>query len=410
MQITTDRKTLARALATVARAANRKASIPALANVRLAVACGDAGTQGELTLTTTDLYRIAEIAIPAHAISDDSAIAGSTAIDAKRLADTIAKMAGDTVTIVADANRATVTSAGASVVLPVGPVLDDEIPTEPTLRALLSSASYTVPVAALREALSVSYCASTDDVRPHLSGVLLEIGNGKVRGVATDGHRLALTDAAAEIEAHTALPFELVSALIPAAAVADWIKALPKGAEETCEIAIVMGTPAPAEEMKRAIRGKAAAPEQIPTHAALLLGSTTLAVKLGTETFPPYAKVIPQGHPSAYRLDTASLLGAVERSLVSVGKAGNIVLAIGDAGLTVVSISPEGETREAVAFDDESSKAKRGCEKIGVNARYLLDVLKRAASSIVLSLAGDLDPLVIRDGGEGVAVIMPCRI
>ena len=53
-----------------------------------------------------------------------------------------------------------------------------------------------------RSVEEVAFAMAQQDVRYFLNGMLIEIGQGKIKLVATDGHRLALTEMDVGASAH----------------------------------------------------------------------------------------------------------------------------------------------------------------------------------------------------------------
>ena len=87
-------------------------------------------------------------------------------------------------------------------------------------------------------------------------------------------------------------------------------------------------------------------------------------------------------------------------------------LSLSSGALRVESESPEaGEGFDELSVDYEGEGLT-----IGLNAKYFLDVLSSITDDeVILGLSGELDPAVVRPGGEAsdrdyLAVIMPMRI
>ncbi len=103
--------------------------------------------------------------------------------------------------------------------------------------------------------------------------------------------------------------------------------------------------------------------------------------------------------------------------LLSSDKAHAVKLELAQGVLRVTSNNPDlGEAREEVPVEYAGSPLK-----IGFNARYLIDVLGALAAlepvavqDVVVDLADDLSPGVLRPAGESstqfTAVVMPLRI
>ena len=79
------------------------------------------------------------------------------------------------------------------------PTLAPDADRDPSLDAPETTAHMATTVAGLRHVLeNTSYCASTDNTRYYLNGVLLETDAYTLRCVATDGHRMAIRETSAD--------------------------------------------------------------------------------------------------------------------------------------------------------------------------------------------------------------------
>lgn len=247
------------------------------------------------------------------------------------------------------------------------------------------------PVETLQTLITLtSYAMSKDSTRPHLAGALFEAEKGKLRMVATDGHRLAKADASVpDVEA---LPGSI---LIPHKGVShlkrmlDEIRAeAPKGAEKsTVELAAA--------------------------HATLFVrhGDWRLSIRLTDDHFPPYARVIPEKSQHSITLPRLALSDSLKRiGLMAKANSGAVRLELEEGVLRLSSENPDvGEVDEEIEIAHAGEKMM-----IGFNVAYLLDVLGAMSSdNVVLELGGELDPGVLRPEASSVGfigVLMPMRI
>ena len=128
--------------------------------------------------------------------------------------------------------------------------------------------------------------------------------------------------------------------------------------------------------------------------------------------FPDYKQVIPKAGEKVVRLGRGRFSETLRRiSLLSTDRAHAVKLDLGKGIVRVLSQNPDlGEAKEDVPVEYDGEPLK-----IGFNARYLTDVLAVLQSNdVVLELADDLSPGVLRGGDEGdhgfTAVVMPMRI
>jgi DNA polymerase-3 subunit beta len=227
---------------------------------------------------------------------------------------------------------------------------------------------------------AVTYAASRDDTRPHLAGLNIEADPGKVVGVCTDGHRMALTSVDPE-----------------------------RGAFESAVLVPEHGF--------AALRGMAATKDKDAT-VVLAAGLSYLrvesahvemVVQRSNDAFPPYSKVIPAAgaqHSITVRRD--DLVDSVKRiALVAGDKSGGVRFILEPGKLTIVSENPDvGEGSEELDVDYAGPGLTAGC-----NARYMLDALESFVSDeVTLESNGELDPFKLTAAGEtSISVVMPMR-
>lgn len=364
MDVVIDRRALARALDPVAKVAAKKSPSVALENAHLRA--GDS----VLTLTANDTFRGARSSAPAKVASPGEAL-----VSAHALAAAVAKLGGDEARL-ASADSSLVVSSGRSRVrLPTARVEDWPVPPFATTE----QGWIELPSQAIRDVFACGYAISTDTSRPHLGGMLLEVDAERrtVRGVAADGHRLAVHETRAK-EAPSA-SFRVV---LPSEAVAIIAKAL--GDAERVEV----------------LRGDRLFEVRV--------GSLRLSTVVLDDGFPPYSRIIPQNSPTRLSAARAELLSAVELAmLASADGAGGVELAVAEGSLSVSAESAgRGEAQSALSIDHTGPDTK-----VTVAGTYLRQALSAQVDDVVsLELAKDLDPIVIVDGArERLNVTMPMR-
>lgn len=179
------------------------------------------------------------------------------------------------------------------------------------------------------------------DVRYYLNGLLLEADGDTLRAVATDGHRLALS----ELKLDDSLQGS-EQVILPRKAVLELRRLL---ADEG-ELALTLGT----------------------NHLRVQLGSTRLTSKLIDGRFPEYGRVVPTDIGRVVTADSGMLRQALQRvAILSNEKYRGVRLTVKDATATVRANNPEQE--EAVEMlEVEYDGADL---EIGFNVNYLLDAL-----------------------------------
>jgi DNA polymerase-3 subunit beta len=233
-----------------------------------------------------------------------------------------------------------------------------------------------------------SFAASTDETRYNLNGVLFEPQGPILRLVATDGHRLALS------EKPLAGDFALKKGVIlPRKGLHELKKLLGEAVE-------------PGQEKAETKLGFA------ENSAIYRRPGVVLAMRLIEGTFPDYKQVIPKQGEKIVKLGRERLLQTLRRiSLLSSDKSHAVKLELSPGLLKVLSQNPDlGDAIEEVPVEYAGEPLK-----IGFNARYLTDVAAVLKSDDVqIELADDLSPCVLKGaGGEDAgytAVVMPMRI
>jgi DNA polymerase-3 subunit beta len=215
-----------------------------------------------------------------------------------------------------------------------------------------------------------------------LNGVFVEQGEGgKVKMVATDGHRLAFEER--EIGSLGLAK----GVILPRKGLAELKKLLENGEDGAVSIGF-------RENMGLVIRDK-----------------VELFMRLIDGDFPDYTKVIPKGNPNIARIDHDELLQALRRvSILSNERYKGIRMEFSSGKILLSANNPDlGEAVEEVEADYKGKPIS-----IGFNARYLLDVLNVLGDEgdVDIELKDELSPSIIRKSGreEYLYVLMPMRL
>lgn len=366
-------KTLASALALLARVADRKSTMPMLANVLIRSAADGA------TLVATDLNSYLTLRAPAW-FGDR----GDHTVPAKQLADIVKSAPGAEVSLTRSGpSGLRIESGGVDTTLIGMPGRD--FPKVPDA----SEATFT-PIdgkefAALLDRVLFSVCL--DETRFHLNGVKLESYELGVRALTTDGHRLTLAQVPG----------------IGGSAIGSGL-ILPAKA---------------AKEIVRLIKSEKGGAVSVAYRAPFLfvrVGGWEFAAKTIDAQFPPYWKVIPKDHRKLVTVDRKQLIAALKRAKAMTCDTRGVRLDASDGVLKLTSDHPDqGTVSESLAADTVSNVT------IGVNPKYLIEALNECdGERVTLALGGELDPVLVRAMDHAVsctveespylAVIMPMRI
>jgi DNA polymerase-3 subunit beta len=345
--------------------ADRKSTMPMLANVLLR-------TQGknQLLVAATDL----NVSLSAELKSQNAAEGGIT-LNAKSLNDLIASAPGDDITLKRADNHWAEIRSGKVTYRIVG-MPDRDFPRVPDHR----EASYTpVESAVLREMIDRTlFSVCNDETRFHLNGVFFESDGSKARMVSTDGHRLS------KVERTIANGPKLsAGVIIPKKGLLEMKKVLESG--PSCKLAIK--TP----------------------HLFLVQEDLAIAVKLIDAQFPPYEQVIPKDHKKVITIDRMRFIDAMRRAQLMSSETRGVKVAASKDGVTIASDNPDlGEVREELDAEYNGDAIA-----IGFNPKYVVELLGQMQSDqVTLSLGGELDPGLIKPMGsdEYLGVVMPMRI
>ncbi len=373
MRLVIERGVLLKALNHVQSVVERRNTIPILSNILLA-AQGDT-----LRLTATDLdIEIAEGA-PAEVER-----AGSTTAPAHYLYDFVRKLPENApvrLDVSGDDGRLFLSSSRSRLHLPILPAGDF-----PAMPSDGFDTQFEIHPSDLGRLIDKTrFAISTEETRYYLNGIYLhaavnQAGEAMLRGVATDGHRLALADVAAPAGAQG-----MPGVIVPRKTINE-LKRLLDDAADAVEVSV--------------------SPQKI----RFALGDAVLTSKLIDGSFPEYARVIPKQNAKKLKLDNKEFAEAVDRvATVSAERSRSVRLAIEPGKVTLTVNNPDA----GVATEEVGAEYRDEALEIGFNARYLLDVAGQIEGEFaVLELADSGSPTLVRDEADEHAlyVLMPLRV
>lgn len=378
MHVVVSKKDLVRVLARCQGVADKKSTMPVLGNVLLEVVGPD-----QLRLAATDLHVAVSGKIPAKVESG-----GTVAIGARDLFERVRMMPEGQISIATAGGAATtIRAVGSARRFTLHGVPGEEFPTLPEPEASALVLELDVPT--LSALISgTHFSISTDETRMHLNSALFEWDGERVRMVTTDGHRLSKMDVLVKGKHATA------TMLIPLKGVLE-LKRL-------CDEAGAEGEELPSIKI-----------QQSGPNAFFQLAGFQFSVKLVDAQFPPYQQVIPEQSERVVRAPRLALADALRAvSIAASDRTGGVKLTLTSGKMRFESESPD----SGEGFDEVPAEYEGAEITIGFNARYFLDVLAAIDDEeILLGVSGELDPAVIRPGGESAAksylsIIMPMRI
>lgn len=223
------------------------------------------------------------------------------------------------------------------------------------------------------------FSVSTDEARVNLNGALFESDGKQATMVSTDGHRLT------KLTIPLAGPKLDQGIIVPRKGMVEIRRVLDR-TDGDCSVAVG------------------------DQHLFVKAGDLTLSIKLNAVTFPPYQQVIPQQHRARATGNRDELVSALRRAeVMAPEKTATVRLELSADKLDLTADNPDqGAFHQQLGIEYDGEELATG-----FNARYLLEGLEAIDTPQVhLDFQGELDPCVIRpvDGPDFLAVVMPMRI
>jgi DNA polymerase-3 subunit beta len=225
----------------------------------------------------------------------------------------------------------------------------------------------------------VHYAMALQDVRYYLNGLLLELGGGWLRAVASDGHRLALC------ETHLPADYPVIQALLSRKAVLELLKQLDE----------------PEAQLQLEFSSQAL---QMKSQGA------SFVCKLIDASYPEYSRVIPKPSGRSLTGSRSALQQALARVAVLAGdKFNGVVMALTP---TVASIFLRNSDLEEA--QEELTLSYQGSDmEVGYNVKYLLDAINAlGGENLHIEFSEQNQSALLRDPTQPdhLAVVMPMLI
>lgn len=366
MRFSLTREVLLKPLQQVVSVVEKRQTMPVLSNLLVVL------EQGTLSLTATDL----EVELVARVGCSDGE-PGAITIPARKFFEIVRALPdGVSVSVAANGDRVVV-SAGRSRYTLAGLSADeypstDEAEVVERLRLTEGSLKKTFDATA--------FAMAQQDVRFYLNGLLLDADGSLLRCVATDGHRLALseTDLLSGPQARRQL-------ILPRKGVLELLRLL-ENSDREIELEV----------------GRA--------HVRVRRDDVSFSSKLIDGRFPDYEAVIPLGADKEVKLNRDTLRAALQRAVIlSNEKYRGVKIEVDPQVVRVSAHNPEQE--EAVE-EVEADTSISGLS-IGFNASYLLEALGALVEEDVLLLFRDSgSSALVREPSHGRNrhVVMPMRL
>ncbi len=376
MKVTVLQENLARGLGIVSRAVSPRSTLPVLANVLVAT------DEGRLRLSATNLEMGITCWIAARIEQD-----GSTTVPARTFLDLVNTFPGDQVQLALDVKTQNLHLRSGASNTDIKCIDAQEFPPLPVPDM---DGAIHLNVVDFKEMIrQVAFAASTDEARPVLMGVLMNVEKDKVTMAAADGFRLSVRSAVLSSPAVRA-----VTAVIPARALNELAR-IATDAEEMISMVIPKG------------RGQ----------VVFRVKDVELASQLIDGAFPDYHQIIPRSYKSRTLVSTASLLKACKQAEIFAREGSNVArldIKAANGGAT------PGEV-EISATSEETGKNETIVEAtvdgdgvlIAFNVKFLREVLEVIKTpNVALETSAANAPGVVRPVGDDdfLHVIMPMHL
>lgn len=337
MQVTCLRENLSRGLANVSRAVASRATLPVTQNVLLE------GDNGLLKLTATNT----EISISTW-IGAQIEGEGSITVPHRMLTDFVNSLPGQEVKIDFQNDPVGVIVTCDKFNGTINGIAAEEFPPIPTVDG---GSSVTIPADTFRGALGrVVFAAATDDSRPVLTGVKVELADDSFTLAAADGFRLAVETGKLGTSVETE-----VGVIVPAKTLA--------------EVERLLGDGSSSVELSIGANGRS---------AKFRLDTSEIVTALVQGTFPDYEKLIPSNYGTKATVDLSSMVQATRAASIFARDGSGIIRVIvspgNDAGGGAVKVISRAE--EVGSNENELDAKVEGEEtKVAFNSKFLMDVL-----------------------------------
>src|SRR5574343_1004674 len=341
------------ALQSVAGIVERRHTLPILANVLLR-------KQGsELELITSDL----EIQIRTTAQLDGDEGNYAITVGAKKLGDSLKSLpSAQIVSLTANQNKLTLQGGKSRFTLQTLPAEDFPLVQE----AADFGPTFGVPQKTLKALINqVHFAMAVHDIRYYLNGILFVAEGKTLTLVATDGHRLALSQATLDVE----MPKQEV--ILPRKTVLELQRLLK---DEDTPI-----------EMRFA-----------GNQAKFAFSGMEFVTKLVEGKFPDYNRVIPKNHRNHVTLGRAPLLASLQRAAILTSEKFKGVRVNIEPGLLRIASSnaEQEEAKEELDIDYGGDTIE-----IGFNVTYLMDVPANTSQ--------DIGSLSLQDANSSALITIP---
>lgn len=366
MKFTINREDILKPLQQVAGIVERRHTQPVLSNILMEV------SDNRLDLTSTDM----ELELNANVLLVGDVEQGAITVPARKFLDICKSLPAESDVLFSLENERLIIRSGKSrFTLATLPAADF-----PRSDESVQGDSFNIAPAQLRRVIeNTAFSMAQHDVRFYLNGMLVQLTPGMLKTVATDGHRLALSEAQVDgldAEAQVIVPRKGVNEL----------SRLLVDSEEEVQVTVS------------------------ERHVRVQMKNLVFTSHLVDATFPDYDRVIPKNTDKIVLADKELLKQSMHRvSILSNEKYRGVRILLTPQTLKLVANNPDQEE----AFEEVSVQYESEEFEIGFNVGYLLDVLNILPGAEVQIQLGDNNSsaVIVDPNTEGsLYVVMPMRL
>lgn len=212
------------------------------------------------------------------------------------------------------------------------------------------------------------FAVSSDELRPALMGVFMQITADEFRMVATDGHRLSKI-----VDKGFRYDQDPIKMIIPPKAIQIALKNI----EEEGKTRMVVSD----------------------NGLSFMFDETVLYTRLVEGQYPDYERVIPKDNDKSILIERSLLMASVKRvSIFSSALTHQIRFSLSDGKLVIYSedVDIGGEAREEMKIDYHEEEME-----IGYNSQYIMDILKNInTDEVILKLKNPVSAALISPSSQ----------
>lgn len=223
-----------------------------------------------------------------------------------------------------------------------------------------------------------TFAAAQDNMKPVLTGCLMEINNNMCTFAAIDGYRLSVRKEFIYYQGN-------LNVIIPSKSLHEVFRIIEN---EEKDIEIVISN----------------------SHISFIIDETIIISNLLEGEFIKYKDIIKEGYKSKIKIKTSFFRESIERvSLLAREDKNNlIILSVDNNNLKIESTSEYGNAEENIEVEKEGENIK-----IGFNSKYILDLLRIVEDEeLLINFQGSLNPCIIKipEKEDFIYLVLPVRI